>query len=181
MLHRLVHQVRAGRRVVVCDASMTELIRPALYGAYHHIVPTKDSRPSTLVADVVGPVCETGDYQALEIQTDRTGRRFDVHQVRLENEDGDWRSLRVNNMLASKADFRVQTTPGFESVEVSSLHGTREFDMEFHRYRSKKLQRQEAGQILGRAGAFSVAVRRHHRRARSRAWWKRSGEKGFNR
>ena len=54
-------KVREGRRIVVCDASMTELIRPALYDAYHHIVPVKDGQPSTLVADIVGPVCETGD------------------------------------------------------------------------------------------------------------------------
>ena len=54
-------KVRAGRRVVVCDASMTELIRPALYAAYHHIVPVKGSQPSLMPADVVGPVCESGD------------------------------------------------------------------------------------------------------------------------
>jgi diaminopimelate decarboxylase len=54
-------KIREGRRIVVCDASMAELIRPALYGAYHHIVPVKESKPSSLVADIVGPVCETGD------------------------------------------------------------------------------------------------------------------------
>jgi diaminopimelate decarboxylase len=54
-------KVREGRRIVVCDASMAELIRPALYDAYHHIVPVKESQPSSMVADVVGPVCETGD------------------------------------------------------------------------------------------------------------------------
>jgi diaminopimelate decarboxylase len=54
-------KVREGRRVIVCDASMTELLRPALYDAYHHIVPVKDSQPSALPADIVGPVCETGD------------------------------------------------------------------------------------------------------------------------
>jgi diaminopimelate decarboxylase len=54
-------KVREGRRIVVVDASMAELIRPALYDAYHHIVPVKDGKPSPLVADIVGPVCETGD------------------------------------------------------------------------------------------------------------------------
>jgi diaminopimelate decarboxylase len=54
-------KIREGRRIVVCDASMAELIRPALYDAYHHIVPMKESVPSPLLADVVGPVCETGD------------------------------------------------------------------------------------------------------------------------
>ncbi|HSD84528.1 MAG TPA: diaminopimelate decarboxylase, partial [Anaerolineae bacterium] len=54
-------KLRQGRRVVVCDASMTELIRPALYDAYHHIVAVKDGQPAALPADIVGPVCETGD------------------------------------------------------------------------------------------------------------------------
>jgi diaminopimelate decarboxylase len=54
-------KLRENRRIVVCDASMAELIRPALYDAYHHIVPAKESRPSPLAADIVGPVCETGD------------------------------------------------------------------------------------------------------------------------
>ena len=36
-------------------------MRPALYGAYHHIVPAKESKLSPLAADIVGPVCETGD------------------------------------------------------------------------------------------------------------------------
>ncbi len=54
-------KAREGHRVVVCDASMTELIRPALYGAYHHIVPMKDSKADSTLADIVGPVCERGD------------------------------------------------------------------------------------------------------------------------
>jgi diaminopimelate decarboxylase len=44
---------------------MTELIRPALYGAHHEILPLRESRiPGSVVADVVGPVCETGDFLA---------------------------------------------------------------------------------------------------------------------
>jgi diaminopimelate decarboxylase len=59
-------KVRENRRIVVCDASMTELIRPALYDAYHHIVPAKDSKPSPMLADIVGPVCETGDTLGID-------------------------------------------------------------------------------------------------------------------
>ncbi len=59
-------KVREGRRIVVCDASMTELIRPALYDAYHHNEPVKEGQPSPLVADVVGPVCETGDTLGID-------------------------------------------------------------------------------------------------------------------
>ena len=46
---------------------MNDLIRPTLYEAYHQIMPVRAAAPDTpvLVADVVGPVCETGDYLAL--------------------------------------------------------------------------------------------------------------------
>jgi len=41
---------------------MTEVIRPALYGAYHHIELTEPAVASRDVFDVVGPVCECGDF-----------------------------------------------------------------------------------------------------------------------
>jgi diaminopimelate decarboxylase len=51
---------------VVVDAGMNDLIRPTLYEAYHEIQPAEQrSGASSLLADVVGPVCETGDYIAL--------------------------------------------------------------------------------------------------------------------
>ena len=49
------------------DAAMNDLIRPALYGAYHEIVPVKQRTGSPArfeSVDVVGPVCETGDFFA---------------------------------------------------------------------------------------------------------------------
>jgi diaminopimelate decarboxylase len=53
-----------GRTFVVVDAGMNDLLRPALYGAYHRIEPvTLHGRPSVRV-DVVGPVCETADFLA---------------------------------------------------------------------------------------------------------------------
>jgi len=53
-----------GRTFVVVDAGMNDLVRPALYGAYHRIEPvTLHGRPSRHV-DVVGPVCETADFLA---------------------------------------------------------------------------------------------------------------------
>jgi diaminopimelate decarboxylase len=58
-----VHYVkpRDGRRIVVVDASMTELIRPALYAAYHHIEAVKGRAKADESADIVGPVCESAD------------------------------------------------------------------------------------------------------------------------
>jgi diaminopimelate decarboxylase len=56
-----------GKQFVVVDAAMNDLIRPALYGAYHEIVPvTQDASPTSKseVLDIVGPVCETGDFFA---------------------------------------------------------------------------------------------------------------------
>jgi diaminopimelate decarboxylase len=50
-----------GGRFVVLDAGMTELMRPALYGAYHRIVPVEPSDRPLVPCDVVGPVCESSD------------------------------------------------------------------------------------------------------------------------
>jgi diaminopimelate decarboxylase len=56
---------QAGKRFIVVDAAMTELIRPALYQAYHAIMPVTEQPGATLSpADVVGPVCESGDFFA---------------------------------------------------------------------------------------------------------------------
>lgn len=58
-----------GRRIAVCDGGMNDLIRPALYGARHpmRLVGAGEGRPSGRV-DVVGPVCETGDFFALGVE-----------------------------------------------------------------------------------------------------------------
>lgn len=51
------------RQFLIIDAAMNDLIRPAMYGAHHDIVPVTESRPGTEPAkyDIVGPVCESGD------------------------------------------------------------------------------------------------------------------------
>jgi diaminopimelate decarboxylase len=46
---------------VVLDAGMTELLRPALYGAYHHIEPLVPRSGEAVHADIVGPICESTD------------------------------------------------------------------------------------------------------------------------
>lgn len=48
-------------RFVILDAGMTELMRPALYGAYHRIVPVHETTRPVVTCDVVGPVCESSD------------------------------------------------------------------------------------------------------------------------
>jgi diaminopimelate decarboxylase len=56
-----------AKNFVVIDAAMNDLIRPTLYEAHHDILPVRLAEPGApaIVADVVGPVCETGDYLAL--------------------------------------------------------------------------------------------------------------------
>lgn len=56
---------QAGRRFVIVDAAMSELIRPALYDAYHAIMPVVRRPGPATAADLVGPICETGDFLAL--------------------------------------------------------------------------------------------------------------------
>ena len=56
-----IHGRPEGRRFVVLDAAMNDLIRPAMYDAYHDIRPVRPRPGAAAIADVVGPVCETGD------------------------------------------------------------------------------------------------------------------------
>jgi diaminopimelate decarboxylase len=66
LLARVLNVKRNGAKTfVITDAGMNDLIRPALYQAYHEIVPVirdPDSKPA--IVDIVGPVCETGDFFA---------------------------------------------------------------------------------------------------------------------
>ncbi len=62
--------VKAGenKSFVIVDAAMNDLVRPTLYEAYHDILPVKEPDPGADIfrADVVGPVCESGDFLALD-------------------------------------------------------------------------------------------------------------------
>lgn len=55
-----------GRDFVIVDAGMNDLVRPSHYHAHHEIVPVGAPAAAMLTADVVGPICETGDFLALE-------------------------------------------------------------------------------------------------------------------
>lgn len=64
LLSQVLYRKRSGgREYVIVDAAMTELIRPSLYDAHHDITAVLD-RSSVMRADVVGPVCESGDFFA---------------------------------------------------------------------------------------------------------------------
>jgi diaminopimelate decarboxylase len=63
LVTRVEYVKRTGRKnFVIVDAAMNDLIRPAFYDAYHEIVPLRRAGTATLKSDVVGPICESGDY-----------------------------------------------------------------------------------------------------------------------
>ncbi len=65
LLARVLYRKRNGEKeFVVVDAAMNDLIRPALYRAHHEIIPIRRNPLPAVTADVVGPVCETGDFLA---------------------------------------------------------------------------------------------------------------------
>jgi diaminopimelate decarboxylase len=63
-----VEYVKPGpaKSFLIVDAGMNDLIRPALYGAWHDVRPVKESTAAGVVYDVVGPVCESADFLAKE-------------------------------------------------------------------------------------------------------------------
>jgi diaminopimelate decarboxylase len=71
-----------GKEYVITDTGMTELLRPSHYGAYHRIQATRQ-RAETRVVDVVGPVCESGDFLARDRELDavQLGDYFVVSDV----------------------------------------------------------------------------------------------------
>jgi diaminopimelate decarboxylase len=64
-----------GKTFVIVDGGMNDLIRPTLYEAYHEVLPVTRRRAKKVVSDVVGPICETGDFLAKdrELQETRQG------------------------------------------------------------------------------------------------------------
>jgi diaminopimelate decarboxylase len=65
LIARVLYMKRNGKKTfVVTDAAMNDLIRPALYQAYHEIVPVAPREGRMVTVDIVGPVCETGDFFA---------------------------------------------------------------------------------------------------------------------
>lgn len=65
LLTRVLYRKRNGsKEFVIVDAAMNDLLRPSLYQAHHEILPVRESARSTITADIVGPICETGDFLA---------------------------------------------------------------------------------------------------------------------
>lgn len=64
---------KGDKHFVIVDSGMNDLIRPSIYNAYHHIVAIKENGDK-MIADIVGPICETGDFLGLDRQIDRVDR-----------------------------------------------------------------------------------------------------------
>ena len=75
LLARVEHLKRgAGKNFLIVDAAMNDLVRPAMYESFHEIVPVhRDSSRRALVADIVGPICESGDCFAKDRQIQEVG------------------------------------------------------------------------------------------------------------
>lgn len=56
----------SGKKFIIVDAAMNDLLRPTLYKAFHSIEPVMRSETAITVADVVGPICESGDFLAVD-------------------------------------------------------------------------------------------------------------------
>jgi diaminopimelate decarboxylase len=70
LLTRVLYRKRSGgKEFIIADAGMTDLLRPSHYNAFHRIEAVRPTGRTT-VADVVGPICETGDFLALDRQID---------------------------------------------------------------------------------------------------------------
>jgi diaminopimelate decarboxylase len=60
----LLTKKNGNKNFVIVDSGMNDLLRPSFYGAYHHIQPVSKSSARDIKADIVGPVCESGDFFA---------------------------------------------------------------------------------------------------------------------
>ncbi|OCR19713.1 diaminopimelate decarboxylase [Helicobacter pullorum] len=64
----LYEKISQNKRFVIVDGAMNDLIRPSLYNAYHQIIPLTQSQGEKSPADIVGPICESGDYLGKNIE-----------------------------------------------------------------------------------------------------------------
>ncbi len=63
LVTKVLYQKKSGKKnFVIVDAGMNDLIRPSLYSAYHNIIPVRKKPIKNFKADIVGPICESGDF-----------------------------------------------------------------------------------------------------------------------
>ncbi len=62
------------KNFIIVDAGMNDLIRPTLYGSYHEIIPITQKQRERIIADVVGPICESGDFLAKDRELEKVSQ-----------------------------------------------------------------------------------------------------------
>ncbi len=74
------HKTNGKKNFMIVDAGMNDLLRPSLYGAYHEIQPVEIKNKPRIMCDIVGPICETGDFLArdYEIEDVENGKYLSV-------------------------------------------------------------------------------------------------------
>lgn len=70
----IFNKVGQAKNFIIVDAASNDLMRPSLYGAYHLIQPLKRVPHKEIVADIVGPICESGDFFAQDRKIQSVGR-----------------------------------------------------------------------------------------------------------
>jgi diaminopimelate decarboxylase len=72
-----------GKRFVITDAGMNDLLRPSHYSGWHAVEPVQEQGRCRATVDVVGPICETGDFLALdrEMELPKPGELLAIHTV----------------------------------------------------------------------------------------------------
>jgi len=81
LLTKTIYTKRKDEKLfIIVDAGMNDLLRPSLYGSYHHIIPTRKLEREMVNATVVGPICETGDVfaEGREIREVRSGENIAI-------------------------------------------------------------------------------------------------------
>ncbi len=64
LVTKVIYTKAGTKKFIIVDAGMNDLARPSLYDAYHQVLPVLQSREDKEEADIVGPICETGDFLA---------------------------------------------------------------------------------------------------------------------
>lgn len=67
----LYNKETGNKNFLIVDAGMNDLIRPTLYGSYHEIQPVVPKHRNKIIADIVGPICESGDFLAKEREIEK--------------------------------------------------------------------------------------------------------------
>src|SRR5579871_6501075 len=116
-----------AKNFLVIDAAMNDLIRPTLYEAHHDIVPVKEPAADapTIVADVVGPVCESGDYLALarELPLPREGDLVAIMSAGAYGavQAGTYNTRALVPEVLVKGDQYAVVRPRFEVADIIAL------------------------------------------------------------